>query len=157
MPIDDILATLEGVPEHMIKEPLELKFKIPETLEELQEMYSDKFNIYNDIMDKDWICIRFLQQNYKNIEGEGSYKLEYGFNIKVSNLLANCRCIHLYDEDDFPRQYVYKNKHDFYDYFVENSYEISDKDNLEKWFDKSEEFFLNEIPELEEFVKQYAN
>jgi hypothetical protein len=161
MPIDDALDLLKGVPDYVLKEMPKIITRIPETIEDLQEMYKNKFRIFKDKMHNGWLNIQSLTYDYRDLDNAGGYALQYTCNLKeVGQLNERERGVILRNSFDF-WQSAFRNKDYFYKFLIRNgsmrSVEEADKIRLEKWFDEGEAFILKEIPELEEFVKQYAN
>jgi hypothetical protein len=163
MPIDEALELLEGAPDNILKEPLEIPIRISETIEELQEKYADKFKICKD-EDTNWLNIESLNNSHKDIRNEGNYKLEYSIDLSnPANYLTNCwKMLHLMDKKDIIWQSVfYAPKIGFIEFvtlgmkFRRDNIGDFEKMKLEKWFKETEEFITKEIPELEEFVKNY--
>jgi hypothetical protein len=161
MPIDDALKTLKEVPEYLLKETLNTPLKFPETIEDLQEMYKNRFSIFED-PSLDWLNIIVLGI-HKDIDNNNRYKLEYTFEIgskkPIKNVTRECT---LYCTDGRIWQAVEKdpkrgfNGHKVRGKYLEE-YRMDDKIRLGMWFNKTEKHILKEIPELEEFVKNYAN
>jgi hypothetical protein len=166
MPIDDALETLEEVPEYALKEPIS---NVPETIEELQEKYNHKFIIENDKKTEGYINISTLKNNYKDIidnnQGVILYSVmiasgDYGEGIPIKErdrymiLLKNCT-----DNDEDALQFIHKSENNNFEHHDVKETHLSEsfKSILEKWFNETEAFILKEIPELEEFVKNYAN
>jgi hypothetical protein len=153
MPIDDLLAELEGVPDHMLKEPL----KIPKTIKDLQEIYPD-YKISKYAYGTNTLSIISTETNKNNTD--------YVIDLKgdEEKLHERNRCVFLIDKGESVYQAIkYNIDSDFWQYIYEyktyNSDEVPKdiKEYLEKWLEETDESILKEIPELEEFVKQYAN
>jgi hypothetical protein len=153
MPIDDALESLEGVPKHLLK-----TYLIPTTIEELQEMYEDKFEIYTGDGNSWWKSIKLLNQNNRDINGNVRKTLLYSFNLTSEPLKRRVRCLELFDNRDDDVQLIYKDNDLFRSpsimYKTENNNKT--KKDIEEWFDKTEKLILKSIPELEEFVEKYA-
>jgi hypothetical protein len=153
MPIDEALELLEGVPEYLLK----TKKLIPRTIEELAEMYKHKFNIEENNNNFD---IKFLDE-HTDIDGDGSYILVYTIYLKDEKQInKSIRDTVLYDINGSTWQQIENTCNDHFNaQWVRGTYteNILDRGALEEWFNKTEEFILKEIPELEEFVKNYAN
>jgi hypothetical protein len=158
MPIDDALEKLEGVPEHVLsKLP---KLKIPEDIEELRIKYANKFKIYENHEDEDWLEIETLESDYKDIYGERRHRLQYSHRFGKKEYAGDpLKCAYLCN-DSSVWQSVYCITEDHYTrYIIQNNFKSTpsetEKIKLEKWFKETEKFFLENIPELEEFVKNY--
>mgnify|MGYP005656301771 CR=1 FL=1 len=122
MPIDDALEELEEIPEHILKET-PIIYKVPENLEEFKKMYKDKFKINLDPDDDEWVIIRSLKKDYKDLENNDGFKLEYSFCIdkpKGTSLKKYFRCICLYNKKNDLHQICYKNNFDFEDYMFKD-------------------------------------
>jgi hypothetical protein len=160
MPIDEALANLEGVPEYLLKETLDNPLTIPKTIEELQEMYKDNLNIsiykHNPI---------FLGISFNELS---EYKLEYIVRLNYINsrtpLQESTRAVFLIDKDDGIYQSIKCGSSEgFWEYideymkYLPHNVDEGIKKTLEKWFHEVEDKVLENIPELEEFVKNYAN
>jgi hypothetical protein len=163
MPIDDALGELEEVPEHVFKEPLEIPLIIPETIEELAEMYKDKFEIISRF--NNYITITHKEKKYSDIVSQGEYNLGYVIKIESNNLIECNTNIYLFDSDSDIVQRVSRNvkdgqinyKHRHLNEGFGTVLSTGKKRVLEDWFLKTDKFILESIPELKEFIKKYAN
>jgi hypothetical protein len=160
MPIDDALGELKDIPEHLLKEPVST---FPKTIKELQKMYEDKFKIYVDSDESIWLNIEDKYAKHKDVIKRGGYSLGYSIDIKRDKgaPLKNCiKTVYLFNNlGVFQR--VFKKNDEFRNHAYERL-ELPDhkfssmKLVLEEWFDESEEFFLKELPELNDFVENYS-
>jgi hypothetical protein len=155
MPIDEALEQLKDVPEHILNK------RFPETVDELARIYKDKFKIYTSAKGF-FINVEPLDV-YKDIFNKGYFKLRYSFQLKSltkSPLRDRGARMFLEAQNGITWQNIEKDpRGNFYDYTVSgrklNVVTKSDKELTENWYRKTEEFILNNIPELEEFVKNY--
>jgi hypothetical protein len=166
MPIDDALETIKGVPEHVLKEPLEIITKFPQTVEELQERYKDKFEITLKISNTNTRWINIIDAN-KYSDSNNKFLLCYtiGIDKPLEDLDKKGRTVIIRESRHYALKGAYYNYYDgFWRYIHEGCMYTNDEINklntdkikdLKKWFSKNEDFFLKEIPELNEFVKNY--
>jgi hypothetical protein len=156
MPIDDALELLEGAPNHILKKPLEIPLTIPKTLREFQKMYADKFNINI-----------YGNHNINFSYNKNESKIEYILilNEKMS-IERRSKFIFLRNEKglgEVKKGIKFQPKIGTFEYVLENTaYEPKQlgketKKELREWGKDVEKYILKEIPELEGFVKKYAN
>jgi hypothetical protein len=158
MPIDDALGEIEGVPEYILKESFEIMRKFPETTEELQEMYKDKF-VFEFDFDNHWVSIASIKDDFKDINNVRSFVLHYEFEIIPDDDPFNgIKTISLHQKDNI-HQSLLKDSNGFDCYLVNGKGDFSEyyDTNLEEWFEKMEQFIKEQVPELEEFVRKNAN
>ena len=105
-----------------------------------------------------WIRISPLFKHYEDIDGEGTYKLVYSYHA-IGDSLNECnKNVSLKDSNNI-WQCINKNHEEFYRYISKDHFisdlEHSERIKLQKWFEETEKFILESIPELEKFAKNY--
>jgi hypothetical protein len=155
MPIDNALAELEDVSEELLKSYL----VIPKTIEDLQEMYKNRFKITKSHIDPSWLkiisknimsdyteynfCLNSIEELGKPISKRSkAVFLKNWQNLTVKNGIR-------YNSDE--GYFYWKDGH----FYQSEELDEKTKAELKKWKEKSEKYILKQIPELEKFVENY--
>jgi hypothetical protein len=149
MPIDDALDSLDVV-------------EIPRTIEGVQALHSDKFKIYIKSNEPYFIIVEPKRRRYKDIKGEGSYKLRYGFpSAHGMSLDFSDKFVFLENpKNNVVWQAVYYNskqktwKYKYEDTEYVKAITLKTKLDLDDWFHETEKSIFESIPELEGFIKR---